>query len=112
MLLCSSKIPVTTSFSAPIFINLAIEWVLGSRNYSFDSLVWDGKPEFICSGNNGEVFQVGVFENQTIYAVHFISTDNRSIKWTTDFILDTVDNILAFQLYRDAPANIDFVHPA
>lgn len=112
MLLCSSKIPVTTSFSAPIFINLAFEWVLGSRNYSFDSLVWDGKPEFICTGNNGEVFQVGVFENQSICAVHFTSTDNRSIKWTTDFVLDTVDNILAFQLYRDAPANIDFVHPA
>jgi len=69
-------------------------------------------PEFICTGNNGEIFQVGLFENQSICAIHFSSTDNRSIKWTTDFVLDTANSILAFQLYRDAPADIDFVHPA
>lgn len=112
MLLCSSKIPVTTSLSTPAFIELAIEWILNSRNYNFDSLAWDGMPEFICTGNNGEIFQVGLFENQSICAIHFSSTDNRSIKWTTDFIFDTVNNILAFQLYRDAPADIDFIHPA
>lgn len=112
MLLCSSKIPVKSSFSAPVFIDTAIEWILSSKNYSFDFLAWDGKPEFVSIGNNGETFQVGFFDNQSICAVHFSSTDNRSIKWTTDFILDTVNSILAFQLYRDAPADIDFVHPA
>lgn len=80
MLLCSSKIPVTTSLSTPVFIDLAIEWILSSRNYSFDSLAWDGMPEFICTGNNREIFQIGLFENQSICVIHFSSIDNRSIK--------------------------------
>ena len=44
-------------------------------------------------------------------AVHFKAVDNREISWTTDFILDCANHILAFQLYRDAPEDVDYVHP-
>lgn len=112
MLLCSSKIPVANSFTPTIFIDLAIEWVINSRNYEFEPFMWDGAPDFICAGKKGEVFQVGLFEDESICAIHFTSTDNRSIKWTTDYILDIDAGVLAFQLYRDAPSNIDCVHKA
>ena len=102
MLLCSSKIPVANSFTPTIFIDLAIEWVINSRNYEFEPFMWDGAPDFICAGKKGEVFQVGLFEDESICAIHFTSTDNRSIKWTTDYILDIDAGVLAFQLYRDA----------
>lgn len=111
MLLCSSKLPVMKSCTPSALTNLATEWILASRNYSFKPFSWDGSPEFICRGDNGEVFQIGLFEKGRICAVHFSATDNRNIKWTTDFILDTDENILAFQLYRDAPANTNFVRP-
>ena len=112
MLLCSSKIPVASSFTPATFVALAIEWVMSSRNYEFEPFMWDGSPDFSCTGKKGEVFQVGMFEDESICAIHFTSTDNRSIKWTTDYILDIDAGVLAFQLYRDAPPNIDYVHKA
>lgn len=112
MLLCSARIPVVKEFTAPTFVALAIEWIEGSRNYCFDAFTWDGSAEFTRTGKNEELFQVGHFEDQKICAVHFRATDNRSISWTTDFILDYENGILAFQLYRDAPENIDYVHRA
>ena len=74
--------------------------------------MWDGSPDFVRTGKKGEVFHVGLFENKSICAVHFTSTDNRSIKWTTDYILNIDDSVLAFQLYRDAPSNVDYIHKA
>ena len=112
MLLCSARIPVVKEFTVPTFVALAIEWIEGSRNYCFDAFTWDSSAEFTRTGKNAELFQVGHFEDQKICAVHFRATDNRSISWTTDFILDYENGILAFQLYRDAPENIDYVHRA
>lgn len=112
MLLCSARIPVIREFTPDAFVSLAIEWITGSRNYNFDSFTWDGSAEFTRIGENRELFQVGLFEKQSICAVHFSAIDNRSINWTTDFILDYANGILAFQLYRDAPAEIDYVHRA
>ena len=112
MLLCSSRIPVSKSCTPAVFVGLAIEWVTDSYNYEFEPFAWDGSPEFTCTGKKGEIFQVGLFEDGSVCAVHFTSTDNRSIKWTTDYILDVENGVLAFQLYRDAPPNIDYVHKA
>lgn len=112
MLLCSSKIPVSESCTPDVFVGQAIEWVLGSKNYSFDPFSWDQTSEYVKFGNDGEVFQVGQFENNTICAIHFSATDNRSITWTTDFILDVEKSVLAFQLYREAPSNASFIPKA
>lgn len=111
MLLCSARIPVSKGFTVHTFVTLAVEWVTDSRNYSFDPFVWDGSPDYTCVGKNQEVFQVGLFEEQSVCAVHFKFVDNRRISWTTDFILDYENYILAFQLYRDASEDIDYVHP-
>lgn len=111
MLLCSSKIPVKETCTDDILVQMATEWVQSSRNYSFDSFAWDHSGEFLQKGHNGEIFQVGKFNNGQICAVHFSSVDNRAIHWCSDFILDSSDNILAFQLYRDASAEVDFVPP-
>lgn len=112
MLLCSSKIPVSENFTPSVLVNLAIEWVTNSRNYNIEPFSWDGSSEFMKTGKNGELFQVVIFESEKTCAIHFVSTDNRLIKWTTDFILDIENNVLAFQLYREAPADIPFVHKA
>ena len=55
MLLCSSKIPVANSFTPAIFIDLAIEWVISSRNYEFEPFMWDGTPDFICVGKRRNI---------------------------------------------------------
>ena len=112
MLLCSSKIPVTEKLTMSKFVDLAVKWVLSSRNYNFDSFAWNGSSDEVFTGNNGELFQVSIFEEENIGAIHFSSTDNRSIKWTTDFILSFDDHVLAFQLYREAPPNVEYVHRA
>lgn len=111
MLLCSSRIPVSKELTVDAFVALAVEWVTNSRNYSFDPFEWDGSADYTCFGKKQEVFQVGLFDEESICAVHFKSIDNREISWTTDFILDHKNCILAFQLYRDAPEDIDYVHP-
>ncbi len=112
MLLCSSKISVVDSFTPAVFINLAIEWITNSSNYSFESFSWDGRSDFCIYGNNKEMFQCGLFDNGKICGVHFCSVDNRSIKWTSDFILDCSNHVLAFQLYRDASSDVAYVHRA
>lgn len=109
MLLCSSKIPVKDTCTAPVLATLATEWVTGSRNYSFNPFSWDGSADFTVNGKNHETFQISLCEDGSICALHFSSTDNRSIRWTTDFILDTTTHVLAFQLYRDAPADAEYV---
>ncbi len=111
MLLCSARIPISKEFTVNTFVTLAVEWVTNSRNYSFDPFVWDGSSDYTCIGKKQEVFQVGLFEEQSVCAVHFKSVDNRRISWTADFILDYENNILAFQLYRDASEDIDCIHP-
>lgn len=111
MLLCSSRIPVSGELTADAFVTLAIEWVTNSRNYSFDPFGWDGSPDYTCVGKKQEIFQVGLFDEGAVCAVHFKAVDNREISWTTDFILDCANHILAFQLYRDAPEDVDYVHP-
>lgn len=112
MLLCSSKIPVSKSCTASVFVALAIEWVTSSRNYAFEPFNWDGSADFIETGKNGEVFQIGLFEEKTVCAIHFSAVDNRSIKWTTDFVLDNKNSFLAFQLYREAPVDIEHIERA
>lgn len=109
MLLCSSRIPISNKFTKEDLISLAIKWVTTSKNYDFVPFTWDGSKDFTCRGKNSELFQIGIFDEQNVCAIHFHNIDNRSIKWTTDFILDYVNNIFAFQLYRDAPVDIDYV---
>lgn len=112
MLLCSSKLPVSEELTADILIDLAIEWITGSRNYNFDNLCWDGSSDYMVEGRNGELFQVGLFDSKQICAIHFRANDNRNLEWTTDFVLDMASHELAFQLYRDAPCGTEYVHPA
>lgn len=111
MLLCSARIPVAKKLTKEAFIALAIEWVNSSKYYSFTNLAWDGTPDYTCTGEKQEIFQVGLFDEQSICAVHFKNVDNRNISWTADFILDYENCILAFQLYRDAPEDIDYGQP-
>lgn len=111
MLLCSARIPVSVKLTVDAFVALAVEWITNSRNYNFDSFIWDGSSDYTCIGKKQEVFQVGLFDEQSVCAIHFKAIDNREISWTTDFILDYENCILAFQLYRDAPEDIDYVHP-
>lgn len=104
MLLCFSKIPVRPKFTVDTFVRLAIDWVLSKRHYRFDPFLWNRETDFIHIGKNKESFQVRLFEDGKVCAVHFISfgkIKKQPVQWTTDFILDTEDCILAFQLYCD-----------
>ena len=111
MLLCSSKLPVNEYLTAEIFVELATDWVMQSYNYKFDELSWDGSQEYTKHGQRGEVFQVELFDDQNLCAIHFKHIDNRCVEWTTDYILDLKDSILAFQLYRDASSDAEYVPP-
>ena len=112
MLLCSSKLPVKDNFTPETFVELAIEWIKGSKNYKFDEITWCGEAEFLQYGLRGELLQIGLFDNERICAVHFRATDNRSVVWTTDYILDTSEKVLAFQLYREASSDAEYIHRA
>lgn len=112
MLLCSSKLPVNGFLTTEIFVDLVIEWILQSRNYRFDDIVWNGEIEFSQQGNRGEVLQIELFEEGRLCAVHFKATDNRHVEWTTDYVLDLDCGILAFQLYREVSSDTEYVHPA
>lgn len=102
MLLCSSKIPVKEVCTKEAFVALAINWVTKSRNYGFPFFTWDGQSEILRKSSNGATFQVVLFEDGVICAVRLCSVDGRLAQWTADFILDTENKILAFQLYREA----------
>ena len=95
---------MNTRLTTNCFVSLAIDWVLSKRHYRFEPFSWSGEADFICTGKNGESFQVGIFEDGRICAIHFISFTKfkkQPVQWTTDFILDTKENILAFQLYAE-----------
>ncbi len=111
MLLCSSKLPVNEYLTAEIFVDLAIDWVMNSSNYKFDEITWDGSQEYTKHGQRGEVFQVERFEDKGLCAIHFKSTDKHHVEWTTDYVLDSENSVLAFQLYRDASSDAEYVPP-
>ena len=112
MLLCSSKLPVNDFLTTEIFVDLVIDWIMQSRNYHFDDIVWNGENEFSQQGKRGEVLQIELFEDGALCAVHFKATDNRRVEWTTDYVLDLDNGILAFQLYREVSSETEYVHPA
>ena len=112
MLLCSSKLPVNEFLTTEIFIELVIDWIKQSHNYRFDEIIWNGETEFVQQGKRGEILQIELFEEGSLCAVHFRATDNRRVEWTTDYILDLDNGILAFQLYRDVSSDTEYVHPA
>lgn len=109
MLLCSSKIPVKETCTKEAFVALAVSWVTKSRNYDFSPFAWDEKSEMLQVSPTGATFQVSLFEEGEICAVRLCSVDNRSTQWTADFILDTKNGVLAFQLYRDALPDVAYV---
>lgn len=112
MLLCSSKLPVNEFLTTEIFVDLVIDWITQSRNYRFNNIVWNGETEFIQHGKRGEILQIELFEDGNLCAIHFRATDNRRVEWTTDYILDLDNGILAFQLYRDVSSDTEYLHRA
>lgn len=102
MLIFSTKLYVKNKLTDEKFIELAINWVSGGRNYTFGKIAWDGSEEYTVENpTKSQKFTIMKYENVVI--VHLVNKDGKVI-WTNDFILTQKNDkrILAVLLYSDA----------
>jgi len=102
MLIFSTKLYVKESLTDEVFINKAIAWVKGGKNYHFGEFEWDKKEEISISSIDGkQKFNINKYSNAIV--VHLVNIDGKII-WTSDFVLTKKNEkrILASFLYNDA----------
>lgn len=102
MLIFSTKLYVKEELSDEKFIDMAIDWVKGGQNYSFDTINWNGEEEFsVENGDQTQKFTIMRYEQAVI--IHLVNKDGKII-WTNDFVITTMNGrrILAVQLYKEA----------
>lgn len=102
MLVFSAKMFVKELLTDEIFINKAIAWVKGGKNYRFGEFDWYGNEEFSVSTSDAkQKFTINRYSDAVV--VHLVNTDEKII-WTSDFVLTKKNEkrILASFLYNDA----------
>ncbi len=102
MLVFSTKLYVNELLTDEVFIEKAVNWVKGGKNYYFGNFEWDGKEEFLVeTPDKKQIFTINKYEDAVI--VHLINREERVI-WTSDFVLTDRNGkrILAALLYSDA----------
>ncbi len=102
MLVFSTKLFVKELLTDEIFINKAIAWVKGGKNYYFGEFEWNEKEEFsVSSSDEKQKFTINRYSDAVV--VHLVNIDEKII-WTSDFVLTKKNGkrILASFLYNDA----------
>ena len=102
MLIFATKLYVKESLTDEIFIEMAVEWVSGGNNYTFEKIVWDGSEEYSVENfNKTQQFSIMKYDDAVI--IHLVNKDGKII-WTNDFVLTYKEGrrILAVQLYNEA----------
>lgn len=85
MLVFSTKLFVKELLTDEIFINKAIAWVKGGKNYHFGDFEWEEKEEFSVSSSDAKQKST-INRYSDAVVVHLVNTDEKII-WTSDFVL-------------------------
>ena len=85
MLLYTTKFPVKEKFSVELFVELAIQWVRGSKNYSFKELHYENN--ILEDRDENSEFKILNFPDDKMTAVHLRHYDGKGHYWTTNFFL-------------------------
>jgi hypothetical protein len=102
MLVFSTKLYVKETLTDDVFIEKAVDWVKGGKNYRFGEFEWDDSEEFnVMSSDKKQKFTINKYEDAII--IHLENREEKVI-WTSDFVLTNRNckRILAAFLYNDA----------
>lgn len=110
MLLCCSVLPASEKLMDMLFVKLISEWVMEKHRTEYGTLFWNGKSDLFCSGKKGGCFQVERFDDGKKCGVHFVSPGKykkEDVQWISDFVLDSSNRLLAFQLNCEGYTGVD-----
>jgi len=101
MIIFSTKLYVKNTLTDDLFVNMSIEWVKNSQNYSFGDLSWNQQEEYYAESiDKMQTLTIIKYDNTVM--VRLINNDKK-VQWTNDYVLTTRGDkrVLSVQLYRD-----------
>lgn len=105
MLLYSTRFSVRDTFTKEKFISLVIKWNQGSPHDKMDTLKWDGKEGKLKCTESNRSLAIEELRADNIVAARFRKDDENGIIWTTDFVLNVSEHMLAVKLDRETTAD-------
>lgn len=100
MLLYSAKFPVIEALGKDEFIKLAIKWNQGSPHDKMESIQWDGSRN-VRYQEEEKSFAIEELRAYDTVATRFRKEDEHGVVWTTDFVLNNNEHMLAIRLDRE-----------
>ncbi len=102
MIIFSTKLYVKNTLTDDLFVNMALEWVQKSQNYSFVDLSWNCQEEYFAESLD-KLQTLTIIKYDSTVMVRLINNDNK-VLWTNDYVLTSRGSkkVLSVQLYRDA----------
>lgn len=101
MLLYSTRFPVKDTFTKEKFISLVIKWNQGSPHDKMETLIWDGNEKKLKCTENNRFLAIEELRAEDTVAARFRKDDENGIIWTTDFVLNASEHMLAVKLDRE-----------
>lgn len=101
MQIYSTIIPVTEYFSREEFVRMVIAWNQGSPHDRIEGLLWDeNKGQLRCREQKRTLTIDDLPEHQVIVS-RFRKEDEYGVLWTTDFVLNYGERMVAVKLDRE-----------
>lgn len=100
MLLYSAKFPVVETLGQDDFIQLVIKWNQESPHNKMNGIQWDGSRN-VRYEDGAMTLAIEELRAYNIVATRFRKEDERGVVWTTDFVLNFKEHILAIRLDRE-----------
>ena len=102
MLLYSTKIPVKEELTKDEFVHLVIKWNQQSPHDKMSNVSWDQSSYNLKFQEAKRSLTIEELPVNNVIASRFRKEDENGIVWTSDFVLNLSDKILAVRLDREA----------
>lgn len=101
MLLFSTKFPVKDELTKQKFVEMVIQWNQESPHDKMEGISWDENSYNIKFQDGKRTLAIEELRDKNVIATRFRKEDENGVVWTTDFILNLEDKIIAICLDRE-----------
>ena len=101
MQIYSTKFVVREDFSKQKFVQLVIEWNQGSPYDKMNGVEWDGISYNLRYQDGKRTLAIDDLSEHNVIASRFRKEDENGVLWTTDFILNYQEKVVAIRLDRE-----------
>lgn len=101
MQIYSTKFPISEQLTKEKFVELVIEWNQGSPYDKMECVVWDRKEYDLRFKEGKRSLMINCLLEHDVIASRFRKEDEYGVVWTTDFVLNCREKMLAVKLERE-----------